>query len=54
MDKDQKEKEIIFSIKQLIFEFKLMYPGTPMKITFNVPDGVTSPEKIRGELTVFN
>jgi len=54
MNDTQKQNEIIMSIKKRIFELKTMYPGTSLKMTFNVPDGVTLPEKIRGEITVFN
>lgn len=53
MNERQRRTELITSIKERILELKSLYPGTPVKLTFNVPDGVSLPEKIKMEITEF-
>jgi len=42
---------ILCDIRQKVFDLKALYPHTPIKLIFNVPENISGPEKIKVEIT---
>ncbi len=42
---------ILCDIRQKVFDLKALYPHTPIKLIFNIPENISGPEKIKVEIT---